>query len=216
MNHSSHDDLAHLRVWELLPWVANGTATAHERALVSEHMRDCDACRTELVYQKRLHAVMNAQADAIGPDIEAGLANLSRRIDRRQAAPRSRVAMLCYGLAALLAIETGGIAVFGALRGDRPVTYRTLSQSDGTPTHATIRLVVDPAMPVGRLQALLVPLGLQIMGGPGENGVYSVGAASHTASQAAGNAGVNRQIEMLRAATGVRFVEPVASVGDGT
>jgi len=67
--------------------------------------------------------------------------------------------------------------------------------------------VVDAKMQVGQLQALLVPLHLQIVGGPSENGVYSLGPAS-----APGD--VENQVGALRAAPDVRFVEPVARGSD--
>ncbi|MBN3782143.1 zf-HC2 domain-containing protein [Burkholderia sp. Ac-20345] len=216
MDHSAHKDLTHLHAWELLPWVVNGTASVSARAQVDEHLRHCGACREELAYQKRLHAALNAGADAAGPNVDVGLADLSRRLDAPRAVPRSRLAALCYGLAALLVLETGSLAIFGAQMNDsRSATYRTLSQREGAQERATIRLVVDAAMPIGRLQALLVPLGLQILAGPGENGVYSLGPTSPAVSERGGKVDVNRQIGALRAASDVRFVEPIIAVSNG-
>lgn len=76
----------------------------------------------------------------------------------------------------------------------------------GSAGRATIRLVVDPSMTVGRLQSLLVPLHLEIVGGASENGVYSLAPVSGGSDKAT-------QVATLRATPGVRFVEPVGEGG---
>lgn len=219
---STHRDRTHLRVWGLLPSFVNGTACADERSDVERHLSDCPACRDELAFQQRLRAAMTASRATVGPDLEAGLERLLERIDghavgeRRRArtllwAQRPSASALAYGLAALLILGAGGTALFRLGPGDavRPAVYRTLSSGSpaltqpGTP-RATIRLVVDPAMPIGQLQALLTSLGLQIVAGPGANGIYSLAPAA-----GAGKGHLARQIDTLRATSGVRFAEPI-------
>lgn len=207
---------AHLLAWELLPWLVNGTAGECERSHVETHMSDCKPCRDEFARQRSVHLQMNVGAPA-GPPVERGIARLFQQIDEQeQPAPRAvanarwaargRWAMLTYSLAALVVLETTGLAVLGTQSGganSSMAQYRTLSTPDRAAGLATIRLVVDPAMQAGQLQSLLVPLHLQIVGGPGENGVYSLGPASTPGD-------IERQVSALRAARGVRFVEPVA------
>lgn len=218
---STHGDPTHLRVWALLPSVVNGTASADERSDVERHLSGCPACREELAFQQRLYTAMTASRATVGPDLEAGLERLLERIGQHpgaQSPPRARrgaqrwsASALAYGLAALLVLGAGGTALFRSGLGDavRPAAYRTLSS--GSPgleqpraPRATIRLVVDDTMPIGRLQALLTSLGLQIVGGPGANGIYSLAPAA-----GAGTANLDRQIDTLRAAPGVRFAEPI-------
>ncbi|MFL9860027.1 zf-HC2 domain-containing protein [Paraburkholderia madseniana] len=214
MNIATNGELAHLRAWELLPWIVNGRASDAERSLVDAHLRDCERCRAELAFQRTLHAGM-APLEGGGPDLERGLDHLWQRFDEaeqwpaampwnRWAVPRGRVAALAYGLAAVVLLQAGGLAVLGVQYGhdSRPASYRTLSEPDAATGRATIRLAVDPAMSVGQLQALLVPLHLQIVGGTGDNGVYSLAPVA-----APGN--LTGQRAVLRAARGVRFVEPV-------
>ncbi|SDI39347.1 zf-HC2 domain-containing protein [Paraburkholderia phenazinium] len=217
---SLFDERAHLQVWELLPWYVNGTASADERDTVETHLRDCTSCRGEYARQLDIHVQMNVEVPT-GPPVEQGIAHLLHQIDEqarplpRAAAnarwtPHGRRAWVTYGLAALVLLETTGLVMFGApSRGSSPAVsvYRTLSTPDRSTALATIRLVVDATMPAGQLQALLVPLHLQIVGGPGENGVYSLAPVATPGD-------VERQVSALRTAQGVRFVEPVVKGGD--
>ncbi|WP_439891194.1 anti-sigma factor family protein [Ralstonia sp. 25C] len=217
MNEFTHDDRVHLRVWELLPWVVNQSASASEQTEVDEHLRHCEACRAELALQQELNASINAGGALVSPGVEEGLARLSDRIDAPQRSPRPRLLAVAYGLAALVLLQSGGLAVLGMkLGGGDTATYRTLSSPARMADHATIRLVVDPSTSVVRLQQLLVPLGLQIVAGPSESGVYTLGARAAEAGRPALNADTHRQIEALRAAPEVRFVEPIAGADEGT
>lgn len=212
------NERAHLHASELLPWLVNGTLSSAERVHVEAHLSGCQSCRDELARQRSLHAEMTAR-EVEGPLPEAGLARLLQRVDeagrqtpRAAAAPRGREtsrthwAKIAYGLAAMLLLETGGLAVLSTQSevGDHAAAYRTLSTPDASMSRATIRLVVDASMPAGRLQSLLVPLHLQIVAGPTENGVYSIGPVSSRGD-------IDRQVDALRAASGVRFVEPVSA-----
>lgn len=219
MNMAEQRELAHLHAWELLPWIVNGRASEAEERLVGAHLRDCEQCRDELASQRRLQAAMSPRENAGGPDVERGLEHLWQRFDDAQApaargaakAPlRTRMAALAAGLAVIALLEGGGLAMLGIKHGDAdpPASYRTLSQPDAAVARATIRLVADPAMPVGQLQALLLPLHLQIVAGPGENGVYSLAPTATHADLAA-------QLAALRAAADVRFAEPVGDAAGG-
>jgi hypothetical protein len=220
MSNTTESELAHLHVWELLPWIVNGRASDTERKLVDAHVRDCERCQAELASQRKLCAAMAAREDA-GPDVERGLDHLWERFDEEaqpavrtgtsSSAPwRSRMTAIACGLAAIVLLETGALATLGFSRGadSAPANYRTLSEANAGAARATIRLVADPAMPVGRLQALLVPLHLQIVGGPSENGVYSL-------APVAGPGDVAKQLAVLRGAPGVRFAEPVGEGAGG-
>lgn len=204
----------HLRVWDLLPWVVNGTASESVRREVDEHLRECIHCREELVRQRRVHAGMNAGGGVELP-VERGLDRLMRKVEARDepAAPhvaaaaggaaRSRWAWAACGLAAMVLLEAGGFLALGVSH--QPAAYRTLSSPDALLPQASIRLVVDASMTAGELQALLVPRNLQIVGGPNEDGVYSLGALGQGHD-------IEKDVAALRATRGVRFVEPVDGV----
>ena len=210
------DDRDHLSAWEQLPWLVNGTASEAQRSALGAHIAACDRCREELDRQRSIHRAMN-DTDRAGPPVERGLARLTRRIEAsapeggirsgRQAAPRSRWAVIAYGLAAVVLLETGGLAMLSTQLGigskRAEPAYRTLSSPAASAAQGTIRLVLDSRMTVGDLQALLVPLNLQIVAGPGEHGIYTIGPAGPGSDDPA------QQIEALRAARGVRFAEPI-------
>ncbi|WP_118182938.1 zf-HC2 domain-containing protein [Paraburkholderia phosphatilytica] len=224
MNQTVDLERAHLRTWELLPWIVNGSATDAERVEVDRHVMACERCRAELVLQTQLYGAMNANT-VPGPDVETGLARLWQQIDAadrqpdedtpvgapaaRGASGRWWAAVAC-ALGAVVLVQTGGLAVLTAQSThDSPARYRTLSaQPSDASARATIRLVVDRSMSVGELQGLLASLHLQIVAGPGDSGVYSL---SPTSAQASGN--VADQVDALRTASGVRFAEPVEHGG---
>lgn len=209
-NHSIDDgsQRVHLRVWDLLPWIVNGTASESARRDVDAHVSDCVHCREELVRQQRVHAAMNADTEVALP-IERGLERLLERVDvhEQQAARygrasgmgRSRWAWVACGLAAMVLLEAGGLV--GLSTSSHDSTYHTLSSPDAGLPQAAIRLVVDPSMTASQLQALLVPLHLQIVAGPNEDGVYSLGVLGRGHD-------IEKDTAALRAAPGVRFVEP--------
>ncbi|MCR4469784.1 zf-HC2 domain-containing protein [Burkholderia sp. SCN-KJ] len=221
MSNPPESELVHLHVWELLPWIVNGRASDAERKLVDAHVRDCEQCQAELASQRKLCAAMTSREEA-GPDVERGLDHLWERFDEAaqpalgtgtssKAPWRGRMTAIACGLAATALLETGARATLGFSRGASTLAnYRTLSEVNAGAARVTIRLVADPAMPVGRLQALLVQLHLQIVGGPSENGVYSLAPLTPVV---AGD--VARQLGVLRAASGVRFAEPVGEGASG-
>ena len=216
MKNPSIDDgsqRVHLRVWDLLPWIVNGTASESVRRDVDAHVSECVHCREELVRQQRVHAAVNADADAdVTLPVERGLKKLLESVDAheqqtaRYARPgkmgRSRWAWVACGLAAMVLLEAGGLV--GLSTSPRGGTYHTLSSPDAGLPQAAIRLVMDPSMTANQLQALLVPLHLQIVAGPNEDGVYSLGVLGRGHD-------IEKDTAALRAAPGVRFVEPAGA-----
>ncbi|RDV00422.1 zf-HC2 domain-containing protein [Trinickia dinghuensis] len=201
---------AHLRVWDMLPWVVNGTASEAERHDVDTHLSECAYCREEFARQRRVQAVMSADAQP-EVSVERGLERLLEQVDahEQQAARNAREsgtagsrrwAWAACGLAAMVLLEAGGLVELSAPHRSS-ATYHTLSSPDAGLPQAAIRLVVDPSMTAGKLQALLVSLKLQIVGGPNEDGVYSLGVLGRGHD-------IEKDIAALRAAPGVRFVEP--------
>ena len=218
-NRSSVDggQRTHLRVWDSLPWVVNGTASESVRSEVDAHLRECMHCREEFVSQQRMHGAMNSVEEVELP-VERGLDRLLHELDaREQVGARvpwreggvsGRWAWVAYGLAAMVLVEAGGLVALGTSTDRGSPAYRTLSSRDAGLPQASIRLVIDPSMTAGKLQALLVPLNLQIVGGPNEDGVYSLGAIGSGHD-------IVKDVAALRAAPGVRFVEPVGAARSG-
>lgn len=77
----------HRPVWDAIPWVVAGTATAQERAQVEQHVGVCAHCRDELALQTQIHRGMQAPPPTASDDdvAAAGLAQLWAREDEAQA-----------------------------------------------------------------------------------------------------------------------------------
>jgi anti-sigma factor RsiW len=215
MNQSDESFSRHRHAWELIPWVVNNRASAEERRAVEEHTADCADCREELALQTRLYAAMRREAPATAPaDPQPALRRLWQRIDAAAPVlPRRRVASLplARGLLAAVLIEAIGIAALSAALWSREAVrdhaplYQTLSApAEGAP-RASIRAVLAPTLSLGELEALLGRTHLQIVGGPGDGGVYSLAPLSPRAGS-----GVEAEaLAQLRSHPGVRFAEPV-------
>jgi predicted anti-sigma-YlaC factor YlaD len=200
----------HREAWELIPWVVNGTATDEERTLVHAHLAGCPDCAGEFRVQSELQASVQGAATPEA-DAAASFLKLSARLDSATAATHSRRFAAFTGRRALLAVialEAVCLIVLSTAPWMRGPTlgvtvYRTLGADAEVPRHATIRAVLDPALSLGDLQAMLAELRLHIVGGPSSAGVFSLapeaGATSVTTAQT---------VSMLRSRAGVRFAEP--------
>jgi hypothetical protein len=71
----------HDEVWLLLPWYANGTLEAAERALVEEHLGGCASCKDELARCSGLAAAMAAGREAAPSPHPIQLARLMERVE---------------------------------------------------------------------------------------------------------------------------------------
>lgn len=212
MNQSDDSFSHHRHAWELIPWVVNGRASGEERRAVEEHVANCADCREELALQTRLYAAMRSESPATAPaDPRPALRQLWQRIDAAApVSPRRRAPSLplARGLLAAVLIEAVGIAALSAALWSREAAreqaplYQTLSApAEGTP-RASIRAVLAPTLSLGELEALLGRTHLQIVGGPGDGGVYSL-------APRAGAGGAADALAQLRSHPGVRFAEPV-------
>jgi hypothetical protein len=128
-------------------------------------------------------------------------------------------------LAAAVVVQAIGIGVLGSLllaRSDArlpaatPVAgYETLSMPAVEPPAGQVRAVFADDMTLGQLGALLAARGLQVVSGPSEAGVYTLGLAPTRspagAPEAAAANAVNAALLALRADRRVRFAEPTAS-----
>lgn len=215
---SPSDDRAHLRLWELLPSLLNGAASASERQELEHHLSSCRSCRAELAFQQRLREAMKASIGPVGPDVDAGLERLLKGIEARprprarRMPPYRRVSALGVTVAALLVLSAGGAAWLRSLLGgaDRVAVYRrvpplTRFLGKARARRPTIRLVADASLPMGRLDTQLAALGLQIVSGPRAGGTFLL-------AQAPGGSKADRdkQVATLRAVSGVHVVEAIA------
>jgi len=203
--------LTHRQIWELIPWIVNGTAAPEERQQVERHLRDCADCRDEYALQMQLHAGMHAGA-AAEHDAHPALRRLLTRIDtvelpHDEPLPRQETrGRWVQWLAAAVVVQAIGLALLGGALLTRPgvpgADYRTLS-SAAPPSTATIRLVPSPQLPLADLQRLLSEQQLRIVESSADGRILGVAARSGADDVAA-------RIAQLRLQPGVLLAEPAA------
>ena len=177
---------------------------------------DADDGSTDLAWQRALRQAL-VQPQPPLTDADAGLKRLMRRIDeagseaeRAPAEPRGRRTgggPLVTWLAAAVVVEAIGLSVLGAglLWRDAVPAYQTLSAPAGEPATVALRIVPAPTLRADELQALLRGLELQIVSGPNAAGAYGLALQTREASAQQ----VAAKVAALRAAPGMRLVEPV-------
>jgi len=146
-------------------------------------------------------------------DASASFLKLSTRLDSASAAAatyRRRFATFTGRRTLLAVVALEALCVIGlstalSVRGPTlgVAAYRTLGAGAEFPRHATIRAVLDPALSLSELQAMLAELQLQIVAGPSASGVFSLAPEASAPS-----ASTAQTVSKLRSRTGVRFAEP--------
>ncbi len=218
---------AHGECWNLLPWIANESAAAKDMARVEEHLRDCRECQQELSFQRQLReAIRCEEAIVLAP--QTSLQKLMQRIDsvadlddEHEVAPVAAEPVAARREPARLrwlpiAAAVQGIAIAGLLAAlwlqsrDELTAgrYSVLT----TPTAAVargpvIRVVFGGNVALDEMNRVLRSIDAQIIAGPSEAGVYTLGLASGAADKS----GVEKAIAQLRADGRVMFAEPAVA-----
>jgi hypothetical protein len=215
---------AHGECWNLLPWIANESAAAKEVARVEEHLRGCRECQEELEFQRQLrNAIRSEDAVVLAP--QTSLQKLMQRIDtvadiddEHEAAPAKGVSPARREPARAsrwwaIAAAVQGIAITGllaALWSQSPETltaprYTMLSESGKTMTHRpVIRVVFAGDVALDDMNRVVRSVDAQIVAGPSEAGVYTLGFAAGSADEP----GIGKALAQLRADSRVKFAEP--------
>ncbi len=214
----------------LLPWHVTGRLSAADAARVTQHVAQCAACRADLVSQRALRERLRDDGPLeYAP--QAGLAATLARIDelgRELAVPAEAAGSPAIApartagggarwrapqwLAAAVVLQAIGLGVLGSLllsrdeasRAQQPARFETLSTPAAEAPGGQLRAVFTTDMTLGQLEQLLGARGLQVVAGPTEAGVYTLGLRS------ASPAAVGATLRALRADPRVRFAEPTA------
>ena len=218
---------AHRDAERLLPWYANDTLDADERARVHRHLSECAACRAELAMLLPLAELPDAgEAPRDAGDVERDWLRLRGRLHAQQRASSARgfqrmrsgwrtsapwmrvaIAAQCALVAVLVAAlfqsaRDPAAPVVADTRDDAP--YRTLSV-DAAPTYVerndSLLVVFDPRLTDAQLRDLLGANHARIVDGPNAAGAFVVAAP-------AGQAELVRNA--LRASPGVAMAERLA------
>ena len=232
MTHSDHIGPlgAHGECWNLLPWIANESAEAKDVARVEAHLSECRECQEELEFQRQLRtAIRSEEAVVLAP--QTSLQKLLQRIDtvedldedEQEAAPAAvaaepiaiaRRAPARWSRWLPIAAAVQGVAIAGLLAAlwtqsqshDDLVAgrYTMLTAPTATVTHGpVIRVVFAGDVALDDVNRVLRAIDAQIIAGPSEAGVYTLGLAAGAADKS----GVEKAIAQLRADDHVMFAE---------
>jgi predicted anti-sigma-YlaC factor YlaD len=218
---------AHGECWNLLPWIANESAAAKDLARVEEHLRDCRECQAELNCQRQLReAIRSEEAIVLAP--QTSLQKLMQRIDsvadmddEHEVAPAATEPIVARREPARLrwlpiAAAVQGIAIAGLLAALWSQSRDELAAGRysvlTTPTAAVaggpvIRVVFGGNVALDDMNRVLRSIDAQIIAGPSEAGVYTLGLASGAADKS----DVEKAIAQLRADGRVMFAEPAVA-----
>lgn len=156
---------------ELLPWVANQTATEEERREVEAYLEEDPDARHELEFVEKLRAGVKAAGSDTSPG-ELGLARLRRRIaeDRRAGAtsPSGIRWWQAAAIAATVLVAVQAAFLFGPIDEDGQLITATGPGLDGP----TIQVTFVAEAREAAIRELLLDLGLEIVEGPSAVGVY--------------------------------------------
>jgi anti-sigma factor RsiW len=206
------DGRLHQRVWELLPWYANGTLGDAERHTVDEHAALCERCRQELEACRRLgQAMREAAVEAPAPH-PARLSRLMDRLDQAEGPSlRARLASLLTATPRpvrwVLAAQLAALLLLAALPlrtppPPPPAEFKTLSDPVAVAAGPRVRVVFADGATERQIRDVLLPIGGQLAGGPSPLGVYTV-------ELPAGRDPLPVVLRHLRGRPEVSFAEPV-------
>ena len=219
MTHSDHTGPlgAHGECWNLLPWIANESAAAKDVARVEGHLRDCRECQDELEFQRQLrNAIRSEEAIVLAP--QTSLQKLMQRIDAVPDLDDEELEIEAPATVAPIAAAIQGIAIAGLLAAlwtqaqtHDDLTagrYNVLTTPTATVMHGpVIRVVFAGDVAVDDMNRVLRAIDAQIIAGPSEAGVYTLGLAAGAADKS----GVEKAIAQLRADGRVMFAEPAVA-----
>ena len=232
MTHSDHNNGllgAHGECWNLLPWIANESAAAKDVARVEAHLRDCRECQEELEFQRQVRNAIRAE-DAVVLAPQTSLQKLMQRIDtvadmddEREAAPAASVETVAVARRVParwsrwlpIAAAVQGIAIAGLLATvwsqsqDETLTAPRYIALAPTPMahEPVVRVVFAGNVALDDMNRLLRSIDAQIIAGPSEAGVYTLGLSASSSDKSS----ADHAAAQLRADNRVMFAEVVVT-----
>lgn len=194
---ADREERQHRRVFDLLPWYANGTLEDVERRVVETHLAACARCRGELAADRRLGETLRQIPEIAPAPHPAQFARLMDRIESERNGPstaawraawtalREILTVTPRAVRWTLAVQLGLVLLLGSglllLRRPEPTVpavYQTLSDPEttvpATAATARLRVVFAPGTSEQEIRNLLLGIRGQITAGPSPLGVYTV------------------------------------------
>jgi anti-sigma factor RsiW len=228
MRKLDRDERVHERIWELLPWYANGSLAEREGEQVAAHLAGCLRCREEEAICRRTAEAVKSAGEVAPSPHPVQLQRMLERIGESEREERARAAWWRRGepfralieatpaplrgalvAQAAIVVLLLGLLVWQELRahpapGGPPAVYSTLSAAAPAPQPSIgLRLMFAPQTSEREIRGLLLGIRGQITAGPSPLGVYTVAIP-------ADGSPVNVVLARLRSEPQVAFAEPVA------
>lgn len=175
---------------ELLPWYANDTLDAEERARVERHLAQCEDCRAELAVLRAMRAELKSLDAAQAPG-ELGRARLLREARKVRRKPRPWLPAALAASVAVIALQAALLLSLWPSEG----RYAPLGPEPSAEVVVQVRFA--PEATEREMRAALQAVGGTIVDGPGALGVYRV---RFDALNPEDNERIRAAIEALRAA----------------
>ncbi|HEV8577809.1 MAG TPA: zf-HC2 domain-containing protein [Thermoanaerobaculia bacterium] len=227
MRELNQGERTHQRIWELLPWHANGSLAEREREMVESHLAVCPNCRDEEEACRRTAAAVKAAGDGAPSPHPVQLQRMLARIDESEreeqsgggwwrgrplravieAAPgpllRALIAQAAIILLLVGTVTWLAVRARAAPPGAAPATYVTLSDPAAVPGPTVgLRAMFSPQASEREIRQLLLGIRGQITAGPSAIGVYTIEVP-------ADGDPVEVVLARLRSEPQVAFAEPV-------
>jgi hypothetical protein len=199
---------ARRRFVELVPWHANGTASAADRAWVERYVRSHPQAREELDWYASLR--QNIRADAPKRSPEAGLERLLHRVrlEQQPRGPEGRLAALLgpvrdffAGIAMRPAVAYAALALVAVVLFDQHAREREYAEYRSLVTvpasGPVLRVTFKAEAEELDIRGALVDVGGTLVGGPGQLGEYLVRVPPGKLDAAAARLRANAAIEAV-------------------
>lgn len=180
---NARNPMPHEVAIELLPWLINDALSSDERDKVLDHAQSCVICRRETTELEHLRESVKRVFSPV-PIPAPDMRNINARIDaliRRQNLGRRWLSWIAEFFVSPWRIafvtQTVLLVVLGIAMlwpTTRHAEFITLTQSQDLADGHYLRVVFGPDLTHARLGALLDDLGLSIVDGPSERGVYTL------------------------------------------
>jgi anti-sigma factor RsiW len=207
----------HAEAWTLLPWLVNGRISDEDREWVESHVASCEECSREVQAQRAIAGQMREEPLPQALSAQRSFGKLWTRIEASEGAmpaadaanapaERRGASRTVRWLAAAVVVQAVGLATLGlaAWNGGAGEFQTVTNEAGAETTMPAVRLVFDPAMPVGAMNEVLESHNLKIVAGPHGAGIFTAALTE------AGSATPESVAEALSSDSRVQFAQPVA------
>lgn len=203
--------MPHAEAIELLPWFVNASLSPDEHEAVTAHASACVICRRELDELEALQtSIRQRSGQVVAP--AADMRRINARIDAQLARENRGTRFMATARSLLrsplrIAVAAQSVALVVVLvlllqANNGEPEFVTLTTPATLPAGHYVRVVFDPTVDATAIGVLLQELGMRIIEGPTERGVYTLQYAAIADDG-------DRAVAELRADERVLFAEPV-------